>query len=143
MALPLPSPSPSPTPSKKNKTKRKHIYHALQELEKNNQSSYLITVRKLKKENPDNYNRLTVDGLKTWNYRFPKGEKRELLILINPDGYREKKILYPELRELLKDEIGRREKKNLLRDRETLLMWAQDKAEELASTDPKYKQFKG
>ena len=134
-----------PNKAKKSKYRRKDIHYALRRYEANGTASYIVTVQQLRADHPEIYGRLGIDLLQTWVYRYPKGTKRESLITINPNGYRAKADTYPEIRSDLQREIARRERSSLLRDKETLLVWARDRAEyyvKLGGVYGKYTDFK-
>ena len=133
-----------PKKSKKGRYRRKDIHYALRRYEANGTVSYIVTVQQLRADHPEIYFGLGIYLLQTWVYRYPKGAKRESLIT-ESNGYRAKADTYPEIRADLKHEINRREKASLLRDKETLLIWARDRAQyyvTLGGVFIKYANFK-
>eukprot|EP01083_Nonionella_stella_P275628 936221_1 len=110
----------------KVKTKRKDIHYCLQLMDKDDQSHEYV-IQTLQSEDPK-WNNLSSSTMTTWRNRYPLGPKRNRLLLVNPDGYRDRKDKYHRLKDALHAEVKRREDLNLLRDRETMMRWMEQKS---------------
>eukprot|EP01083_Nonionella_stella_P183941 666032_1 len=95
----------------RQQTKRREIYHALGVVD-DCKGSLGWAVQCLKKEDPQKWFGLTTSTLSTWYSRYPpKSAARERLMLVNPDGYRDRKdpTLNPLLSEIeFGEEVERR-----------------------------------
>ena len=138
------SAKPKPS-SKKNSFTNADRYIAVDYFHKHKiDKSIFRIVLELRKEYPERFGvqgkLLNSECLRKWNKKYIGLELEKLR---DKAGFRSKKKTYPDLREAVINEIKLREKDNLMRDVETMQMWAMDKAEELSKTDPKYNDFKG
>eukprot|EP01083_Nonionella_stella_P296989 1008764_1 len=116
----------------RQQTKRREIYHALGVVD-DCKGSLGWAVQCLKKEDPQKWFGLTTSTLSTWYSRYPpKSAARERLMLVNPDGYRDRKDKYAKIKKALKAEVERREELSLMRDRDTMIEWMKVRAKEYA-----------
>eukprot|EP01084_Bolivina_argentea_P082448 149290_1 len=127
----------------RQQTKRREIYHALGVVD-DCKGSLGWAVQCLKKEDPQKWFGLTTSTLSTWYSRYPpKSAARERLMLVNPDGYRDRKDKYAKIKKALKAEVERREELSLMRDRDTMIEWMKVRAKEYADAgDSLYRGFK-